>query len=290
MKIVVTGSGGQLGRELQELSASYPGAQFLFFTREQLSLTDTPAMEAMLEREQPHFLINAAAYTAVDKAEAEPELAMEVNGYAVGRLAAACRRRHCRLVHISTDYVFSGASAEALKEDAPTAPINIYGASKELGEREALANDPECLIIRTSWVYSAYGNNFVKTMLRLMKERSELAVVNDQVGSPTYALDLARALLVIISSGKWVPGIFHYSNEGRVSWFDFALAIAEKTGATCVVRPISSAEYPTPARRPAYSVMDTSLIRTVYGLGLSAWRTSLDHCLSRIMGAKVKAE
>ena len=295
-KILVTGANGQLGSELRAAVASSinaaaaslnaaslrPAFDFIFLTREDLSFDDTRSIAAIFETHHPAYCINCAAYTAVDKAESEPELAYSINGEAVGHLAAACKTSGARLIHISTDYVFDGGSAIPLKEQDPTGPLNVYGASKLLGEQLALQQNPDTLILRTSWVYSAFGNNFVKTMMRLMKEKESIRVVSDQVGSPTYAADLAAVILQIIDGPAFIPGIYHYSNEGEISWSEFALAIKEMTGSACRVDPIPSAQYPTPARRPHYSLLDKTLIRQTYGVKIPAWKDSLVSCLSLI--------
>jgi dTDP-4-dehydrorhamnose reductase len=298
-KILVTGANGQLGRELQAISAALtpnialtpsPGMisdsspyEFIFYDRAALSIADPDAINTFFARERPAYCINCAAYTAVDKAESEKESAYLINGDAVGYLAAACHNTGARLIHISTDYVFDGLSETPLREDDPTDPINTYGASKLEGERQALQHHPEgTLIIRTSWVYSEFGNNFVRTMIRLMKERPSINVVSDQVGSPTYAADLAAAILHIINAPSFIPGLYHYSNEGRISWYEFALAILEGIGSTCEVHPIPTDQYPTPAKRPRFSLLDKSLIRLTYRLSIPEWRPSLITCIAKM--------
>lgn len=277
--ILVTGSQGQLGSEIRDLSASLPAYTFVFTDYEEMSITDPASIRAYFEQHRPAYLINCAAYTAVDKAESEPELANLVNGIAVGYLAQACAEFGCRMIHISTDYVFDGEATAPLKEDHPVSPVNMYGASKLLGEQEALKYLPDVVIIRTSWVYSAYGKNFVKTMMKLMSERDKLSVVSDQVGNPTYAADLAEAILHMIGSGQWHPGIYHYSNEGIISWYEFAVAIANLMQSQCNVAAIPSSEYPTPAKRPSYSAMDKTLITTTWHVNVRPWRDSLERCM-----------
>jgi dTDP-4-dehydrorhamnose reductase len=281
-KIVVTGANGQLGRELRDLSALHPQFDFIFLTREDLPVQDSAKTLAFFKTTRPAYCINCAAYTAVDKAEADKDLAYLVNGEAVGMLAAACSQVNARLIHISTDYVFDGLSATPLKEGDPTGPINIYGASKLQGEQLAMQEQGETVIIRTSWVYSVYGHNFVKTMIRLMREKESINVINDQIGSPTYAADLAEVIAQIVSGPVFVPGIYHYSNEGQISWYDFALAIRELTGSTCQVNPIPASQYPTPAKRPHYSLLDKSLIKSTYGISIPMWKDSLAICLERL--------
>jgi dTDP-4-dehydrorhamnose reductase len=298
-KILVTGANGQLGRELQAISAALtPNIaitsnlsmishnspyEFIFFDRATLSIADPDAIHTFLTRERPAYCINCAAYTAVDKAESEKESAFLINGDAVGYLAAACHETGVRLIHISTDYVFDGLSETPLREDDPTDPINVYGASKLEGERQALQRHPHgTLIIRTSWVYSEFGNNFVRTMIRLMKERPSINVVSDQVGSPTYAADLAAAILHIVAAPSFIPGLYHYSNEGRISWYEFALAIRGLIGSACEVHPIPTDQYPTPAKRPRFSLLDKSLIRSTYHLTIPEWRHSLVTCIAKM--------
>ena len=299
--ILVTGANGQLGRELQAIAENFPQFSFSFHDRTTLNLDNPASITATLTREQPAWCINCAAYTAVDKAESEKDLAFHINGEAVGHLAAACRVSGAKLIHISTDYVFDGLSATPLKESDPTNPINTYGASKLAGEQNALRENPDAtLIIRTSWVYSEFGNNFVRTMIRLMKERPSINVVSDQIGSPTYAADLAAAILQIITSATsapglapaftpglapaFVPGIYNYSNEGQISWYQFALAIRDAIASPCTVNPIPTSQYPTPAKRPHYSLLDKSLIRQTYRLTIADWQSSLATCLSRLSG------
>jgi dTDP-4-dehydrorhamnose reductase len=236
----------------------------------------------VFQKEKPTYCINCAAYTAVDKAESDRDNAFLINAEAVRLLANACHGVKCRLIHISTDYVFDGNSSTPLNEGDPTSPINIYGESKLKGEEQAQMEEPGTLIIRTAWVYSEFGNNFVKTMIRLMKEKESVNVINDQIGSPTYAADLAAAILKICKADKFVPGIFHYSNMGRISWYDFASAIKELTGSPCKINPIPSSAYPTAARRPKYSLLNTAKIASTYSLTIPEWKNSLAKCLERL--------
>jgi dTDP-4-dehydrorhamnose reductase len=281
-KIIVTGSNGQLGKELKKLAASFPSFEFIFLSREDLPIHHFEMVRHYFSVYYPDYLINCAAYTAVDRAEEEKDKAFQVNGEAVGVLAAVCKEQHCKFIHISTDYVFDGTATEPYKEDSPTNPQSVYGSSKLEGEKQAFQFNPDTIIIRTSWVYSEFGKNFVKTMLKLMSEREEINVVNDQVGSPTYAADLAESILQIISADNWQPGIYHYNNDGVISWYDFALAIKELTGATCNVLPIPTTQYPTPAKRPAYSVLDNGKIRETFGMAEKNWKDSLLACLSHL--------
>jgi dTDP-4-dehydrorhamnose reductase len=281
-KIVVTGSNGQLGKELKKLAASFPSFEFIFLSREDLPIHHFEMVRHYFSVYHPDYLINCAAYTAVDRAEEEKDKAFQVNGEAVGVLAAVCKEQRCRFLHISTDYVFDGTATEPYNEDSPTNPQSVYGASKLEGEKQAVQFNPDSIIIRTSWVYSEFGKNFVKTMLKLMSEREEIKVVNDQVGSPTYAADLAESILQIISAGNWQPGIYDYSNDGEISWYDFAVAIKELTSAACRVLPIPSTQYPTPAKRPAYSVLNTAKIRETFNLPGKKWKESLSICLEHL--------
>lgn len=286
-KILVTGGHGQVGQSLNNLSADYPSFDFIFVDREELPIHRFELVSQYFDVVKPAYCINAAAYTAVDKAETDKETAFLVNGDAVGVLASACRKYGTKFIHISTDYVFDGTSPEPYKEDTPTNPVNAYGVSKLRGEALCLLYNPDAVIIRTAWVYAEHGNNFVKTMLRLMKERPAINVVSDQVGAPTYAGDLAKAMLEIVnrqsSTGNWVPGIYHYSNTGRISWYDFAVAIKELSGSTCTVNPIPAAQYPTPAKRPSFSLLDTHKIQATYQLEIPAWKDSLQRCLQRLL-------
>lgn len=279
-KILVTGSNGQLGSELRLLSGNYPQFEWIFADRNQISLDNLSALEKQLEQIHPNVIINCGAYTAVDKAESEKELADTINHLAVGILANWSSKNNSKLIHVSTDYVFDGTSSTALTENAPTNPINVYGATKLAGEHLCLQKNPEAIILRTSWVYSSFGNNFVKTMSRLMIERDTLSVVNDQIGSPTYAADLAKAIITIITHSNWTCGIYNFSNEGEISWYEFALAIKEIGGYTCEVSGIPSSSYPTPAKRPAYSLLDKSKIKKEFQVAVPNYKESLKVMMS----------
>jgi dTDP-4-dehydrorhamnose reductase len=281
-KILVTGAGGQVGRELKVCASAFPDYEFVFASRDDLCIEQFELVRNFFKGLKPQYCINCAAYTAVDKAEEQKEMAFLINGESVGVLAAVCNLFETRLIHLSTDYVFNGSSRDPYREEDPVDPVNTYGASKLLGEELTLQHHPNPVVIRTSWVYSEFGNNFVKTMLRLMNERDSINVVNDQYGSPTYAYDLANAILNIIHSGNWKPGIYHYSNEGVISWFEFAVAIKQVIGSNCQINPISTSEYPTPAKRPAYSVFDKAKIKSVYNIEIPGWRESLVKCLHRL--------
>lgn len=281
-KILVTGSNGQLGSEIKSLVTVFSNFEFVFTDRSQLSLEKPETISEFLDTVQPDYIINCAAYTAVDKAESEPELADLINHKAVEAIAKWSFSNNAKLLHISTDYVFDGTSATPLKEEDATNPQNEYGKTKLKGEQAALKENPDILIIRTSWVYSEFGNNFVKTMLRLMAERDSLNVVDDQIGSPTYAKDLAQAILDIISNDNWQGDIYNYSNEGEISWFDFAVAIKEIAGLDCAVSGIPSSQFPTPAKRPAYSLLNKSKIKETFEVAVPDYKSSLKKCIKAI--------
>lgn len=284
MNILVTGAGGQLGQELHRVVDEQGSKHSYYFCdRGELDLTDASALEAFLEAHTIDLIINAAAYTAVDGAEDEPAQADLVNHQAVATLARLAKLRNAFLIHISTDYVFSGDAYIPYTEEAPTAPLGVYGQTKRLGEEAILASGVRHQIIRTSWLYSVYGSNFVKTMCRLQKERSELNVVFDQIGSPTWARDLAHFLYMVVEQGRLeVQGIFHYSNEGVCSWYDLAEAVRHLTKVDCRIHPIHTSEYPTRAKRPAYAVLDKTKLKETLGIELSHWQTSLASCITEI--------
>lgn len=282
--IVVTGSNGQLGKELQQLTNNYAQFEFHFLGRDTMPIDHFETVKNVLQKIQPHYLINCAAYTAVDKAENDKDAAFRINAEAVGILAEVCKKHNIKFIHISTDYVFDGTKSDAYQEDDNTNPLGVYGMSKLRGEQLATEKNPDSLILRTSWVYSSYGNNFVKTMIRLMKEKTTLNVVSDQIGSPTYAADLAQAILTIIANhqqtaANWHPGIFHYSNEATISWYDFAVAIKEIIGSSCVVHPIPTSAYPTPVKRPLFSLMDKRKFVSTFNIPLKPWKVSLKDCI-----------
>ncbi len=281
-KIIIVGANGQLGNEFQVLSTNYQDHQFFFYDKQQLNIVDKEEVEKVIAQIKPDYLVNCAAYTAVDKAETDKELAHSINHEAVDYLAATCVEHNVRFIHTSTDYVFNGAATKPYKEDDLTNPTTIYGATKLEGERAAIKYG-DAIVIRTAWVYSIYGNNFVKTMLRMMKTKESLNVVADQYGTPTYAADLAEATMQIITSGKWLPGIYHFTNDGIITWFDFAMQIKKLSGLSCIVNPITTAEYPTTAKRPQYSVLDKSKIQSAYGIKLKDWKQSLQEFFSLLL-------
>ncbi len=287
MKILVTGANGQLGSEIRERSVQFPAFRFIFTDINELDITDWKAVDAFLAKESPDFLINCAAYTAVDVAETDEELAELLNTKVPAWLGKLGKQRNSKVIHISTDYVFDGTSCVPYTENDLVNPESVYGKTKLNGEIALVKENPAAIIIRTAWLYSPYGNNFVKTMIRLGLERDELKVVFDQVGTPTYAGDLAQAILTIISKtadqhSEWKPGIYHYSNEGVCSWYDFAKAIHEIHGIHCNVRPVTTDEYPTPAKRPAYSVLNKSKIKRIFDLEIPYWKDSLKNCIGKI--------
>ncbi len=282
LKILVTGSNGQLGRELQAIANLYPQFEFVFLSKEDLPIHQVDRINRCFSSLKPQYCINCAAYTAVDRAETDTELAFLVNGESPGLLAEACAFFNVKFIHISTDYVFNGEAQLPYNELDTVNPVNAYGASKLMGEELAMQKNDQCIIIRTSWVYSEFGNNFVKTMIRLMKDRAQLGVVNDQFGSPTYAADLAKLIVDIISSDDWKAGIYHYSNEGVISWYEFAEAIKEFTSSACNINPITTTEFPTPAKRPAYSVFDKEKIKLAYHFNIPQWKESLQICIQKL--------
>lgn len=284
-KILVTGANGQLGTELRVLAPEFPGHSFLFTDVAELDITSEKDVEAFMSGERPDLVINCAAYTAVDKAEEESTTAFLINATAPGILAKAATRLGAFLVHISTDYVFDGKAFIPYTEQDPTNPVSKYAQSKYEGERQVISHAARAMIIRTSWLYSEFGHNFVKTILKYGKERGSLNVVYDQTGSPTYARDLASAILGTIPKLNSIRGveIFHYANEGVASWYDFARAIIDFSGITCRINPIETTDYPLPAARPAFSVFNKSKIRKAFGIEIPYWRDSLRDCLRRLM-------
>jgi len=289
--ILVTGANGQLGNELRELSVLYIDYTFTFIGRSELNFSNSEDMQAWFHDKLFDVIINCAAYTAVDKAESEQVLAREINTTAVGTLARIAKEKSISLIHISTDYVFDGKNFKPYSETDPTNPQGVYGQTKLDGEQAMLAINPaNSIIIRTSWVYSSFGNNFVKTMLRLGKEREELGVIYDQVGTPTFARDLAQAIMSIIQhpalKAQKATEIYHFSNEGVCSWYDFAKAIFEFSYIACTVKPIETLDYPTPATRPHYSLLNKAKIKNTFDITIPYWKDSLQECLDVLKGNK----
>lgn len=278
-KILVTGAHGQVGTELNFLSSLLETHAFTFVDKDGLDITDEDAVNQFLSIGNYFALINCAAYTAVDKAESEKEIAFLINATGAGILAKAAKANNCRFVHLSTDFIFDGTKAVPLSEDEKPNPLSVYGASKLEGEKQVLQNNPDTLLIRTSWVYSSFGNNFVKTILKLCKDREILNVIYDQIGSPTYARDLAGAILDIVQRESWTPGIYNYSNEGVASWYDFAVAIRDIAKLKTKLSPIETHQYPTPAVRPKYSVLNKKKIKETLGVEIPYWRKSLEDCI-----------
>lgn len=283
--ILVTGANGQLGNSIRLLADRHPQYQFLFTDVDTLDITDAAAVKAAVQDNQVNYIINCAAYTAVDKAEDNEELCRRLNCYAVQVLGEAARDAGVRMIHVSTDYVFSGTSYLPYKETDDTRPVSTYGRTKLAGEEALMEVCPDAVIVRTAWLYSEFGSNFVKTVLRLGKERDELGFVFDQIGSPTYAGDLAAAIMAIVVSDErdaFIPGIYHYSNEGVCSWYDFTVKILEIAGINSRVHPIETKDYPTRAVRPPYSVLNKSKIKQTYGITVPHWEVSLRVCMERL--------
>jgi len=285
MKILVTGSNGQLGSELRLLSKEFPQNNFIFTDVEELDITNPEKVDAFFRAEKPDVTINCAAYTAVDNAEKEFEKALLINASAAGFLAESVRNANGLLIHISTDYLFDGHSHRPYTETDPVNPESAYARSKAEGETSVMKSGAKAVIIRTSWLYSGFGNNFVKTILKYSKERGSLKVVFDQVGSPTYARDLAGAILAILPSIRDIKGqeVFHYSNEGVASWYDFAIAITQFAGIECKILPIETKDYPLPAKRPFYSVLNKSKFKERFHVEIPYWRESLQECINKLV-------
>ena len=284
MRIVILGSNGQLGNEMQAIASDYPNDIFYFADIEDINITQKEDFENYIKKIKPEIVINAAAYTAVDKAESDAEKAMLVNGKAIEILAYLSEKYAFFPIHISTDYVFDGTACKPYTEIEEPHPVSIYGKTKLAGEQALKSMLIKGIIIRTSWLYSSFGNNFVKTMLRLSKERSTMNVVFDQIGTPTYAADLAKAILTICHQYTAVKGveIYHYSNEGVASWYDFAKEIMDNISSSCKIIPIESKDYPTPATRPYYSVLNKQKIKYDFKLQIPHWKDSLYICLNKL--------
>jgi dTDP-4-dehydrorhamnose reductase len=275
MVVLVTGGKGQLGQALQSIAGKYPEIHFYFADSAEADITDKSSLTSLFNKIKPNFCINAAAYTAVDKAESEPEKAMLINVTGAKNVAETCRDFNTTLIHISTDFVFDGSQKTPYSETDKTNPQGVYGKTKLLGEAAIAGTFNHFFIIRTSWLYSEFGQNFMKTMLRLAAERDSLGVVNDQIGTPTYAVDFAGAIASIIKSGSTEYGIYHFSNEGSASWYYFAKRIFSLNAVTIDLKPIATTQFPTPAKRPEYSVLDKTKIKKNFGIQIRHWEDSL---------------
>ena len=287
MKVLITGSNGQLGSEIRELSRSYNMVNFIFKDLPDLDICNAEVLERFITGHNITAVINCAAYTAVDKAEEDEQIAKKVNSEGVSNIVKALQKVNGKLIHISTDYVFNGNHSEPYKESDPVSPIGVYGKTKRAGELAVFNSNIDALVIRTSWLYSAYGNNFVQTMLRLGREKETLDVISDQSGTPTYAKDLAKTCLKILcgdsSENISINGkLYHYSNEGVTSWYDFAREIMKLGEVHCKVYPIETKDYPTLVKRPQYSVLDKSKIKTDFKLEIPYWKDSLKDCMIKI--------
>ena len=280
--ILITGANGQLGNEMRVLSAEHPEYAYFFTDVEELNICNEQAVMDFVEDHKIHVIVNCAAYTAVDNAEDNVEFCTKLNADAVGYLAKAAEANGAEFIQISTDYVFDGTTHTPYVETEPTCPDSVYGRTKLEGEQNTLSFCTRSMVIRTAWLYSTFGNNFVKTMIRLGKERDSLGVIFDQIGTPTYARDLARAIFAAISQGV-VPGVYHFSNEGVCSWYDFTKAIHRLAGiAACKVKPLHTEEYPTKAKRPHYSVLDKTKIKETYHIEIPYWMDSLQSCIAEL--------
>ena len=282
-RILVTGANGQLGQSILEQSKNYKEIECFFVTRNELDITNEELINHYFEDKSFDFVINCAAYTAVDKAEDDQENAYLVNAKATEFIAKITHQKGIPFIHVSTDYVFDGTEAQPRLVTDQTNPIGVYGQTKLDGENLALENNPKTIILRTAWVYSRFGNNFVKTMLRLFNDKDSISVVADQIGSPTNAIDLANAILEIVSKDELVYGIYNYSNEGECSWFEFAQKIKEFSGSSIEINPVPTSAYPTKAKRPAYSLLDKSKIKEVYQLEIPTWEDSLKEELKHLI-------
>ena len=281
-RILITGANGQLGNEMRVLSEEYPEHTYFFTDVAELDICNEQAVMDFVKANGIHTIVNCAAYTAVDNAEDHVEFCTRLNADAVGYLAKSADANGAEFIQISTDYVFDGTAHVPYQETDPTCPESVYGSTKLEGERNALAYCSRAMVIRTAWLYSTFGNNFVKTMIRLGKERDSLGVIFDQVGTPTYARDLARAIFAAIRQGV-TPGVYHFSNEGVCSWYDFTKAIHRLAGInTCSVKPLHTSEYPTKAKRPHYSVLDKTKIKETYHIEIPYWMDSLQSCIAEL--------
>lgn len=279
MKLLITGANGQLGNEMRVALQQYPLIEALYTDVDTLDITDLAQLDAFVATESISHIVNCAAYTAVDKAEDDEVVATKVNVDAVRNLGIVANKYGAKIVHVSTDYVFDGRGHKPYTEDMAVCPTNVYGRTKLAGEEALMYECKDAIVIRTSWLYSSFGNNFVKTMLRLGRERDTLNVIFDQVGTPTYAADLAQTILTIIAEREWVAGVYHFSNEGVCSWYDFTIMIHKMAGIDCKVNPIESSAYPVRTPRPHYSVLNKTKIKTTFNVEVPYWVESLQRCL-----------
>ncbi len=284
--ILITGSHGQLGNEMQQAAVRFPQFNYIFTDVEELDICDKTSLDAFVKAHKVNVIVNCAAYTAVDKAEDDVELCYKINADAVRNIGEVATANNLKVIHVSTDYVFDGTNYMPYTEDQPVCPATVYGKSKLAGEQALMASCKESVIIRTAWLYSSFGNNFVKTMLKLGSERDSLNVIFDQVGTPTYAADLADTILKIISHETFNPGIYHFSDEGVCSWYDFTKTIHRIAEITCDVHPIETKDYPARTPRPHYSVLNKAKIKAAYEITIPHWEESLEKCI-KILSKKI---
>ena len=283
--ILITGSNGQLGNEMQQAAVRFPNFNYIYTDVAELDICDKGALGAFVKANNVNVIVNCAAYTAVDKAEDDVELCYKINRDAVRNIAEVATENKVKVVHVSTDYVFDGTNYLPYTEDMPVCPATVYGKSKLEGEQALLENCKESVILRTAWLYSSFGNNFVKTMMKLGTERDSLGVIFDQVGTPTYAADLADAIMQLISSETFVPGIYHFSDEGVCSWYDFTKTIHRMANITCDVKPIETKDYPARTPRPHFSVLNKGKIKSTYGISIPHWEVSLEKCIQLLQNS-----
>ena len=277
--ILITGSHGQLGNEMQQAAARFPAFRFIYTDVEDLDICDKAALDAFVKANAVNVIVNCAAYTAVDKAEDDVELCYKINAEAVRNIGEVAHQNGLKVVHVSTDYVFDGTNYLPYSEDQAVSPNTVYGKSKLAGEQALMETCEQTVILRTAWLYSSFGNNFVKTMIKLGTERDSLNVIFDQIGTPTYAADLADTILKILSHETFTPGMYHFSDEGVCSWYDFTKTIHRIAGITCDVRPIETKDYPARTPRPHYSVLNKAKIKATYGITIPHWEESLERCM-----------
>jgi len=283
--ILITGSNGQLGNEMQQAAVCFPDFNYIYTDVAELDICDKGALDAFVKANNVNVIVNCAAYTAVDKAEDDVELCYKINRDAVRNIAEVASENKVKVVHVSTDYVFDGTNYLPYTEDMPVCPATVYGKSKLEGEQALLENCKESVILRTAWLYSSFGNNFVKTMIKLGTERDSLGVIFDQVGTPTYAADLADAILQLLSNETFVPGIYHFSDEGVCSWYDFTKTIHRMASITCDVKPIETKDYPARTPRPHFSVLNKGKIKFTYGISIPHWEVSLEKCIQLLQNS-----